>query len=270
MKKLIYLIILLSIFTLHCNKEDKNSENPTSKLEESELQFENVNLVKSYKDCLPTAGNCTYILFDYKKVSDGLYKDDINNTINEELIKISKEYLSSKEAKSLDEICQDFLKEYKDFIFKNPKVDIFWMMEVRGKIENYTPKILCYSISAVNFMGGAHPNTQFRYINFDRKTGKLLTLKDIFTVGFESKLNAILDKLIRKIYFLKPDDNLSEKIGLFENKIEFNNNFAITKHGIKFYYNPYEIAPYSVGFIEITIPYSELEEILPLNSKARP
>ncbi len=270
MKKLIYFILLFSLVCLSCDKKEELKKDFPNKLEESELIFENKSLVKSYKDCRPTSENCSYILFEYERISDGDFKDEINNTIDKELISISQEFLESKNSNSLEEVCECFLNEYKDYKIKNKSRDVIWTMEIRGKRENYTPKVLSYSISNVNFLGGAHPNTKFKYINFDRKSGKLLSLNDIFIIGFEKKLNMILDKIIRQNYMLKPEDNLSEKIGLFENKIEYTNNFAITKHGIKFYYNPLEIAPYSVGFIELIIPYSELEEILTPNSKARP
>ncbi|MCX7833785.1 MAG: DUF3298 and DUF4163 domain-containing protein [Ignavibacteria bacterium] len=270
-QNVIYLLLLLIFFfNFYCNKEEQDNKSFHTKLEEAELKFENVSFVKGYKDCQPTSPNCTYILFDYAKISEGNFKDEINSSINDEIIKISNQFLEGSKSKSIEEVSELFLRDYSNFISKNPKSETIWMMEVRGKVENYTPKILCYSISNVNFLGGAHPNTMFRYINFDRKTGKVISLNDIFTVGFESKLNTILDRVIRQNYMLKPEDDLRDKVGLFENKIEFNNNFAITKHGIKFYYNPYEIAPYSVGFIELIVPYSALEEILPLNSKARP
>lgn len=267
--RILFFLIFVSIISFNCGEKEKTEQQVTTKLEESELKFENFNFTKSYKDCQPTSANCSYILFEYSKIKEGDFKDEINKAINDEILKISSEYLSNSQITSLEELSQEFMKEYKNFLTKNPKSETIWMMEVRGRVENYTPKILCYSISNVNYFGGAHPNTKFRYLNFDRKTGKLLTLNDILTIGFEGKLNEILDKIIRQTYMLKPEDNLSEKIGLYENKIEFNNNFAITKHGLKFYYNPYEIAPYSIGFIELIIPYSELEPILPPNSKAR-
>ena len=43
-------------------------------------------------------------------------------------------------------------------------------------------------------------------------------------------------------------------------------NFALTKDGLKFVYNPYEIAPYAMGQQEIVIPYSELKSLLKPNA----
>jgi hypothetical protein len=46
--------------------------------------------------------------------------------------------------------------------------------------------------------------------------------------------------------------------------VDPNDNFFITGGGIGFFYNPYEIAPYSSGSTEIFLPW---EEILPLLKK---
>jgi len=65
---------------------------------------------------------------------------------------------------------------------------------------------------------------------------------------------------------LNPEDDLEKDGGLFENKIAYNDNFAVTKEGLKFYYNNYEIAPYASGPTEILITYSELNDLISKNS----
>jgi len=53
----------------------------------------------------------------------------------------------------------------------------------------------------------------------------------------------------------------------FENDVfKLTANFAITKEGLKFLYNPYEIAPYALGQQEIIIPYAALGELIKPNS----
>ncbi len=58
-----------------------------------------------------------------------------------------------------------------------------------------------------------------------------------------------------------PDSLLN--MGFFNiDEIAPNNNFWMNEEGIHYAYNQYEIAPYSMGVIDIFIPYGELEEIL--------
>lgn len=41
-----------------------------------------------------------------------------------------------------------------------------------------------------------------------------------------------------------------------------NNNFWLNEEGIHYSYNQYEIAPYSMGVINVTVPYADLSDIL--------
>lgn len=41
-----------------------------------------------------------------------------------------------------------------------------------------------------------------------------------------------------------------------------NENFWLSEKGIHYSYNQYEIAPYAMGVIDVTVPYSELTDIL--------
>ncbi|MEO8665310.1 MAG: RsiV family protein, partial [Ignavibacteria bacterium] len=54
-----------------------------------------------------------------------------------------------------------------------------------------------------------------------------------------------------------------KKGDLFSNKISFKYNVAVTKDGVlEFYYNPYEIAPYVVGPITVSLTKAELGTLI--------
>ena len=62
-------------------------------------------------------------------------------------------------------------------------------------------------------------------------------------------------------YFIFGDgDNFED--GPNYGKFHFNNNMAITKDGIQFLYNAYEMAPYAAGRPSITLPYAMLQPYL--------
>ena len=42
-------------------------------------------------------------------------------------------------------------------------------------------------------------------------------------------------------------------------------NFYLSKEGITFYYNVYDITPYSMGPVKVTIPFSMMEHLLGSN-----
>ena len=64
------------------------------------------------------------------------------------------------------------------------------------------------------------------------------------------------------IYQVNEPDSLLEK-GFFNiEDIVPNNNFYLNEEGIHYAFNQYEIAPYVMGEINVTVPYSDLEDIL--------
>lgn len=124
-----------------------------------------------------------------------------------------------------------------------------------------SPKIISLSAFNYSYSGGAHGNhgTSFRVV--DLKRNKFLLLKDVITPEGQKKLPQLLEKHFRAAHALAAQDSLQEA-GLFENKIDPNENFYLTSKGIGFNYTPYEIGPYVMGEIEIFIPFTELKEYL--------
>jgi hypothetical protein len=95
----------------------------------------------------------------------------------------------------------------------------------------------------------------------DLVNNKVLEYDDVFTGKAKKGLGSLLEKHFRLQYKLKATDSLQEG-GLFENKIEPNDNFYLTGAGIGFTYLPYEIGPYAMGQVDIFIPLKEIRTYL--------
>jgi hypothetical protein len=138
-----------------------------------------------------------------------------------------------------------------------------WYSEIEGKPVFNGKNVVSYSISQSMYTGGAHPNSYVAFYNYDKANGDAITLGSMFGTGWEAALNKVIDTDFRKMKGLTAADNLQEKAYLFENKITYTNNFALEKKGIRFYYNNYEIAPYSTGATDLFIPWTDLSGIMP-------
>ena len=57
-------------------------------------------------------------------------------------------------------------------------------------------------------------------------------------------------------------NELKEAGYLYSMEMFASENFILNDETITFVYNPYEIAPYAVGSIELVITYSEVSQIL--------
>ncbi|MBN1633391.1 MAG: DUF3298 domain-containing protein [Ignavibacteria bacterium] len=267
MKKLFYPILIIAVtFSIFSCKPDTDKSGSNISESTSELKFEEKTLLKTYRNCDPQNENCTYIQIKYSLISQGQHQEIINSTITDNIISVGDPGKKSAEKLTIEEVADKFINEYENFLNNNKDYDLGWMTEIQGKPEFSNTKIICYSISNVYFLGGAHPNSNLTYLNFERKNGKLIYIPDIFSPGFEDKLNAAINSEFRKSKNLTPEDNLIDKAGLFHNEISYNNNFAVLREGIRFYYNPYEIAPYAAGTFEVTVPYELIEDIIPDDS----
>lgn len=110
------------------------------------------------------------------------------------------------------------------------------------------------------YSGGAHGNYAFYSFNFELTNGELITLADIiipemFSLFSEEAISTILQE----------NSALSLiEVGLFEDTltIQPEQDFYITPGYIVLQFDPYEIASYAMGEIEIKIPFHKIKDIL--------
>ena len=98
-------------------------------------------------------------------------------------------------------------------------------------------------------------------MNFDEKTGQLLTLSDVFVPGFETTLNGLLLQKLIEQTGAKDQEDLRARGYLYSMDMFAPENFSLNDEDVTFVYNTYEIASYDKGMTELTIDNDELETI---------
>ena len=98
-------------------------------------------------------------------------------------------------------------------------------------------------------------------MNFDNKTGQQLTLADVFVPGYEQPLNELLQEALIEKVSAKDVDDLRSKGYLYSMEMFAPENFVLGEDEVTFVYNPYEIAPYAMGMVELTIDNDELTKL---------
>jgi hypothetical protein len=121
--------------------------------------------------------------------------------------------------------------------------------------------ILCYRADTYAYTGGAHGMGISRFMVFDTDLKARIQLKDLFIDGYDEILGDMLEKKYSEIRFLDEEEPLTEA-GLFDDHIHPTENFQITEEGITFFYNPYELAPYAMGSITISLSKDEIIDLL--------
>lgn len=129
---------------------------------------------------------------------------------------------------------------------------------IRGVITNLSPDILVYCVINECMMPrAAHGMTVKNYINYLTDTGKIITLSDIFTTEGISDLPAIIAKRAAdRVAILGPTEIDS---------LPTNGNFYISpSREIVFSYQPYEVASFAQGAINIAFyPYELISYMTP-------
>ncbi len=135
--------------------------------------------------------------------------------------------------------------------------DIFtWDFTIEGRGEGEYNGIIAYTVTKYSYTGGAHGGSALLGLNFDKKTGEPVTEDDIFAFGYEERLGTALRT------HLKSSLDKDSYDMLFVTDITPNGNFILSKAGITYIYGQYEIGPYAIGIVKVTVPWDEIQDIL--------
>ncbi len=142
--------------------------------------------------------------------------------------------------------------------------DVRAMTYTRDKIASvitFSPGFVVYQIMTATYDGGAHGMTESRYLNYDLNAGKVIDYGSAFKPGSEEALlQAVKDNLMTQ-YNASSIKELSGR-GIFTDQIYVSKNFYLQGYDVVFHYNPYDIAPYSEGSVDVRVPYFQISDYL--------
>lgn len=126
----------------------------------------------------------------------------------------------------------------------------------------FADSLVCYTLMTYTYLGGAHPMTTARTVTFSLTTGQAVKPSDIFLPGTEDVLIDRLTKRLMEMANVKTIEELHE-VGFLDLADMFvSENMLLEKDRISFHYDPYDIAPYALGAIDIDFTYKELEDLM--------
>jgi hypothetical protein len=111
------------------------------------------------------------------------------------------------------------------------------------------------------YTGGAHGMRNKDYYVFSLGDKRRLALHDILRDEAKPALGDLVEAALRKQVGIPDWIPLSEQ-GFFKDAPGKLEDFFLDSQGVGFQWDPYEIAPYSMGIIELVIPYEELHGML--------
>lgn len=127
---------------------------------------------------------------------------------------------------------------------------------IQGNVVTLTPDMMSYQLIRSEYpMRAAHGDYTIHYINYDMNAGKIIALTDLFTPEGIEALPRLLRQRARTTVSIIGPTNLEA--------LPSDNNFFINNQGnIVFAYQPYEIASYAQGAVQVKLAPYHVEQYL--------
>ena len=255
-----YFLTLVSVSSIlifiSCGgKKTSNENNLSYNIEKYEMQSEGCDTLRE--------DNCAKIKIEFPQITsfeNVKVKDIINKSI--------KSFFSSNEEignlkVDINSEMKSFITDYNNFISEFPDVFQSWFIERTGEVKLNKGNIFSIDYMEYSYTGGAHPNTNVMFKNFNLTNGEEITLDEIIQVDKQEELTNIAETEFRKLKELTPEADLGQAGFWFENNDYYlSDNFLISDSSLVFYYNNYEITAYAFGPTELIIPYSSIKSLL--------
>jgi hypothetical protein len=147
---------------------------------------------------------------------------------------------------------------------KPAKAEHGWQYQlyIRYVSSSFSKDIVCYKFEVYSFMGGAHGNTKLVTKVININTGKIYGLDDVFRSGsgYLTKISDIcIAYLTNKLGKIADPKWIGEGAG--PKKVNYQ-DFVLDGRNIVFYFEQYQVAPYSEGVQEVKVPLSSVKQYL--------
>jgi len=145
-----------------------------------------------------------------------------------------------------------------------------WMSyeeKVEGSVVYNENGIICYKLDVNSYTGGAHGYDDVEMGVFSISRLNSVELIDVFPGQVQNEINNMIRQKLVQNYNCETLEELSDS-GLFfdPNEVEATENFLVDASGITWIYDPYEIAPFSTGEVNVQLKWSEVNHLIPLDS----
>lgn len=237
---------------------DENTKTATIENNSSELKIDKLSQnfeIRADDNTVIMKINC-----DYPSI-DNPDDDPIINEFNNTYRKMADEFI---ETNKKGELADNALEFYNSSLKENYEFRCYEVAETFNVTYN-KDKIISLLSSNYLYTGGAHPDHSQTGIVYDLNANKRLELTDILNKTqdeikqiFIDSFSTIIDEN-PELYF----EDAKETVAKSTDTI----NFYLSKDGLIFFFNPYDIAPYASGYPSSSIPFNGNETLFKLEAK---
>ena len=127
---------------------------------------------------------------------------------------------------------------------------------------------IVFTVECSEYSGGAHPSYSASFLNYDVRNKNVLDFNEIFLPGND---DAILSQVVKALcgrFHAASLQELQEQAGFFIDSLFLTHNVYLTRENVVFFFNPYEIAPWAEGPVEVPVPWYEVDQFITANVRA--
>lgn len=264
LKSIKYILIFSFLITIaSCVGEKRNNSAQSESEADQPLipEFSQVSVTKEYGNCRGTNEKCLSATIQYPKVENGF--DILDEEIQHYVYDYVADFVVTEKPigrENLKQFIEESLTEKEQQILSSTEeYGPIFQLEINIKPEYKNSSITTLSTSFTSFEGGAHPNSGAGYLVYENESGELLNDQIILQ---DAAFKEMLLAKLKNQYDIQGD--LMESGGFLVNDADFavSDNIGVDKDKLYLTYSPYEIAPYSMGFINFEFQRDEVVEYL--------
>lgn len=189
---------------------------------------------------------CAEVHADYLRFPDNA---ELSALLEKELVALASDSPMSSGDDTVSAFADHFLK----------KAGKHYEARLSARVLRQSSALLALQLDTSLYTGGAHGQPATRFLNYDRRSNRLLLLDDVVKDGARPALAALASQAHAAWKKEKGhgDADFARTWPYAET-----DNFTLTEKGLLLKYQSYAIAPYSEGQPELLIPYEALRDVL--------
>jgi len=174
--------------------------------------------------------------------------------LEETIIKILEE--EGQESQNISQAVANYINNIQTGYPEDTTLKGLNKINITTEVISTSNTLLSIALDYYKYTGGAHGYGEIYYYNFNPENGKIYP-RDAYFKDEKGFLNVAKSKFLA-MYGLKEDTILSGEGFFFENdNFHLSKQIGFTDTEVILLYNPYEIASYAEGQIELRIPKEE-------------
>jgi len=163
-------------------------------------------------------------------------------------------------AKEADELSRDAVIDEITDVFDQAQetgtiTPLDWRLERKSTVIFSSPTVVTIDTKNHGYLGGAHGFEERTLMTFDTTNGERLALTDLVGENSQSVFDTVAEIEFRRVRNIPPGQSLKDAGFALDGRQTFltSRNFGVVADGILLHFNPYDVAPYSMGATDVLL-----------------